>query len=116
MFKIFLVNFSEIQGRGSRDFKNGKGEGYLRKDSARDGTIENSNFCRKAGVFCTPPFNVRNLGGSCSELSVSFWVWDLWTLGNWLGVTDNLLKFITQECPLLFPILFSYSYFHRKQG
>ena len=59
---------------------------------------------------------MRNLGGSCSELSVSFWVWDLWTLGNWLGVTDNLVKFIAQGCPLLFSHFVLVSVFPQEAG
>lgn len=32
--------------RGSRDFKDGKEEGSFEKDSARDATTGNSNFCK----------------------------------------------------------------------
>ena len=59
---------------------------------------------------------MRNLGGSCSELSVSFWVWDLWTLGNQLEVTDNLVRFIAQRRPLLFSHFVLISVFPQEAG
>lgn len=97
MFNVFVTKFSEMEGRGIRDFKNGEGGGSIGKDGARDATVENSNVCKKAGVFYTPPSKMRNAVRSCSARSVSSWVCKLLTLGSWIGVTDILVKLNTRE-------------------
>lgn len=106
MFNIFVTKFSEMKGRGVRDFKDGEegGRGRLGKDSARDANVENSNVCKKAGVFYTPPSKRRNAVKSCFARSISPWVCKLLTLGNWIGVTDILVKLNRREHSLLYSL------------
>lgn len=99
ILKIFTVEFSEMEGRGWTDFKEKRSRG---KGSVRDATIENSNFCKEAGVFYTSPSKMRSMMRICSELSIRLWVCELWTLGIWIGVIDILVKLNRRECSLFF--------------